>query len=60
VLGYVGTVAVEGACVRLPVPRAAVGADGTVVDPRIRAGLVSVVSAFADHLSLHASAADPS
>jgi len=60
VLGYVGTVAVEGACVRLPVPRAAVGADGTVLDPRIRAGLASVVSAFADHLSLHASAADPS
>ena len=49
VLGYVGAVAVEGACVRLPVPRDAVGADGIITDPAIRAGLLSVVSALADH-----------
>lgn len=52
VLGYVGAVAVEKACVRLPVPRDAVNADGIITDPSIRAGLVSVMSALADHVSL--------
>ena len=39
VLGYVGTVPVEAACVRLPVPRDAVGTDGIIPDPAIRQGL---------------------
>ncbi|HZR51477.1 MAG TPA: NAD(P)H-dependent oxidoreductase [Streptosporangiaceae bacterium] len=60
VLGYVGTVAVQQACVRLPVPRDAVGADGIIGDPQIRAGLVSVASALAAHVSLHVSLPDPS
>lgn len=44
--------AVEAACVRLPVPRDAVGADGFIADPRIRAGLASAVAALASHVSL--------
>lgn len=50
VLGYVGAVTVAAACVRLPVPRDAVGDDGTIADPDIRAGLTSVVSALANHV----------
>jgi chromate reductase, NAD(P)H dehydrogenase (quinone) len=46
VLGYVGAVAVDAACVRLPVPRDAVRADGTVADPAIRAGLAAVLAAL--------------
>jgi chromate reductase len=52
VLGYVSAVAVEAACVRLPVPRDAVGADGIIADLGIRAGLASVLSALAGHVSL--------
>jgi hypothetical protein len=33
VLRYVGAVAVDGACVRVPVPREAVGPDGIITDP---------------------------
>jgi chromate reductase, NAD(P)H dehydrogenase (quinone) len=46
VLGYVGAVAVDAACVRLPVPRDAVQADGTIADAAIRAGLAAVLTAL--------------
>ena len=39
VLRYVGAVAVDGACVRVPVPREAVGPDGIITDPEIRTAL---------------------
>ena len=47
VLGYVGAVPVDAACVRLPVPRDAVQPDGTIADPAIRAGLAAVLTALA-------------
>jgi chromate reductase len=49
VLRYVGAVAVERACVRVPVPRDAAGPDGIIADPAIRAALWSAVMALADH-----------
>ncbi len=42
VLGYVGAVIVEPACRRLPVPRDAVGPDGTVTDPGLTSALAAV------------------
>ena len=45
-LGYLGAVAVDAACVRLPVPCEAVRADGTIADPAIRAGLGAVLAAL--------------
>ena len=48
VLRYVGAVAVPGACVRVPVPREAVGPDGTVTDPGIRSALGAALTALAD------------
>jgi NAD(P)H-dependent FMN reductase len=42
VLGYVGAVIVEPACRRLPVPRDAVGPDGTVTDPGLAGALAEV------------------
>ena len=47
VLGYVGARVVEAACVRLPVSRDAVGADGTVTDPGARAAIAGAVQALA-------------
>ena len=49
VLRYVGAVAVPGACVRVPVPRQAVDADGTITDPPIRAALGAALTALAGH-----------
>jgi NAD(P)H-dependent FMN reductase len=49
VLRYVGAVAVEGACVRVPVPRDAVGPDGIIADPGIRAELLSALMTLAEH-----------
>jgi chromate reductase, NAD(P)H dehydrogenase (quinone) len=46
VLGYVGAAVVEAACVRVPVPRDAVGDDGTIGDPAIRDVLAAAVSAL--------------
>jgi chromate reductase, NAD(P)H dehydrogenase (quinone) len=56
VLNYVGAVAVDGACVRLPVPREAtapgglgpdgLGPDGTITDAAIRDGLAAVLTAL--------------
>jgi chromate reductase len=51
VLRYVGAAAVDGACVRLPVPREATapggtGPDGTITDAAIRDGLAAVLTAL--------------
>ena len=51
VLGYVGAVAVDAACIQLPVPRDAVQADGTIADAAIRAALTEVLAALASSAS---------
>lgn len=50
VLGYVGSELVEGACAHIPVPRAAIGADGLVGDPSIRAQVNDAFGALAAYL----------
>jgi NAD(P)H-dependent FMN reductase len=47
VLTYTGTDLVEDACVRLPVGRSAVGADGLIADEDVRAGAAAVLAALA-------------
>ena len=49
VLRYVGAVAVDGACVRVPVPRDVAGPDGIIADPAIRAALGAALTALAEH-----------
>ena len=49
VLRYVGAVAVDGACVRVPVPREAVGPDEIITDPEIRTNLGAALAALAEH-----------
>ncbi|MCW2643578.1 MAG: putative NADPH-dependent reductase [Dactylosporangium sp.] len=51
VLGYVGAVVIEGACVRVPVARDAVGVDGVVADPEVRAGIAEVLATIARHVN---------
>jgi NAD(P)H-dependent FMN reductase len=48
VLTYTGAEIVEEACARIPVGRATVGADGTIADGEIQAGLTKVLGALAD------------
>ncbi len=48
VLGYVDAVVIEAACVRLPVARDMIAADGTVTDPGVRDGLALVLRTVAD------------
>jgi chromate reductase, NAD(P)H dehydrogenase (quinone) len=48
VLRYVGAVAVEPACVAVPVPREAVGPGGLIADPAIRAALGAALAALAE------------
>jgi chromate reductase, NAD(P)H dehydrogenase (quinone) len=48
VLRYVGAAAVEPACVRVPVPREAVGPDGLIADPAIRTALSAALAALAE------------
>jgi NAD(P)H-dependent FMN reductase len=50
VLGYVGATIVPAACVRIPVPRAAVGPEGLIDDPDIRAHVATTLAALAAHL----------
>jgi len=50
VLGYVGAVIVEAACLRIPVDRAAVSQDGTISHPRFRAEAAQVWDALLDFL----------
>ena len=47
VLGYTGTIVVEEACVRIPLGRDAVGPDGTIGDPQVRAQITAVLLALA-------------
>jgi chromate reductase, NAD(P)H dehydrogenase (quinone) len=53
VLGYVHAEIVEDACARIPVPRAALGADGLIEDAEIRSGLGGVLEALAEHVAIH-------
>ncbi len=48
VLRYVGAVAVEQACVRVPVPHNAAGPGGIIADPAIRAAFGAVLAALAE------------
>jgi chromate reductase, NAD(P)H dehydrogenase (quinone) len=50
VLGYTGAEIVEPACVRIPVSRGAIGADGSIADPEIRERLARVLATLAAHL----------
>jgi NAD(P)H-dependent FMN reductase len=47
VLGYTGSEIVEAACMRIPVPREAIGADGLVADPAVREPLAAALRALA-------------
>lgn len=51
VLGYVSADIVEDACRRIPVPRAAVGEDGLIEDPEIRAQVVEVLQKLAAYVT---------
>lgn len=51
VLGYVHAEIVEQACARIPVPRAAVGADGLIDDADIRAHAAAVLVTLAAHIA---------
>jgi NAD(P)H-dependent FMN reductase len=50
VLGYVHAEIVEQACARVPVTRDAIGPDGKLSDPALRADIAAVLSALARHL----------
>lgn len=54
VLGYLNAVVVEAACSRVPMSRKAVGADGLVTDPAVRAGITAAVDAL--HQAAHSPA----
>ena len=56
VLTYTGTDIVEAACVRLPVARGAIGADGLIADPAIRDGARDALVALAERVAARASA----
>ena len=47
VLGYVGAEIVEDACIRLPITRDSVGAEGLIGDPSIQARVVESLEALA-------------
>jgi chromate reductase, NAD(P)H dehydrogenase (quinone) len=47
VLGYTGSAIVEAACLRIPVPRDAVGADGLLADRAIREPLAAALRTLA-------------
>jgi NAD(P)H-dependent FMN reductase len=51
VLTYTGADIVEAACVRLPVARGAVGADGEIADPGVRDGAAAALAALAQHVA---------
>lgn len=53
VLGYLGTVRVDAACVRLTIAPGSVGPDGTVADPTFRAGVAEVLRVLRDHPGRH-------
>lgn len=51
VLGYIDADVAETACADVPVPRSAVGSDGRITDPGIRAQVAAAVQALVDHIS---------
>lgn len=51
VLGYVHAEIIEPACVRIPVTRHAIGADGAIRDPDTRAAIRRVLATMADRLA---------
>jgi hypothetical protein len=51
VLGYVHAEIVEDACVRIPVARDAIGADGLIADARLRERLADVLRVLAAHVA---------
>ena len=51
VLGYVDAELVAGACVRVPVRRDAIGADGIIRDPQLRAAIEDTLVALANHVA---------
>jgi chromate reductase len=52
VLGYIGAAIVESACVHVPVPRDAVGADGLVADPLTRERLAEILTRLAGYIAV--------
>jgi NAD(P)H-dependent FMN reductase len=48
VLGYTGADIVERACLRIPVARGMIGADGLIADPAVRAQLSDVLELLAE------------
>jgi chromate reductase, NAD(P)H dehydrogenase (quinone) len=48
VLGYVGAVPIEAACLRVPVARDAVGPDGLVTDPDFRRRVTALLETIRD------------
>jgi chromate reductase len=50
VLGYVGAIVVEPACVRISIARQAVGDDGLIADAEIRGRIADVLQTVAHHL----------
>jgi NAD(P)H-dependent FMN reductase len=50
VLGYVDADIIEPACLRIPIARNAIDADGTVADPDIRSRLAAQLTAVAGHV----------
>ncbi|MCU1451830.1 MAG: putative NADPH-dependent reductase [Acidimicrobiales bacterium] len=50
VLGYVGAAVIEPATVHIPVPRNAIGPDGLVSDPDLRARLATVTHLIVEHI----------
>jgi NAD(P)H-dependent FMN reductase len=50
VLGYTGADIVEEACVRVPIARSMVGADGLIGDEAVRGELAAVIDAIAAHV----------
>jgi NAD(P)H-dependent FMN reductase len=49
VLGYAGADIVQDACVRIPVERSLVGADGVIGDAEVRAAIADAVRRLAGH-----------
>lgn len=49
VLGYVDADIVEDACVRIPLTRDAIGADGVIADAAVRARIAASLTALAQH-----------
>jgi hypothetical protein len=48
VLTYTGAKMVDAACVRIPVHRDAIGADGLIDDPGVEAEILAAVTALLD------------